>query len=160
MENKEVSVNNQPKVLGFRYDDNVLPFCTIYRINKTDAKETVLVDAKEVLHLQAEVSILNQEKADYMQEAERTCQALQEQLEQAQEGPQVVEQAAQLPEFARQVIEKLRRFEECTSDSQGADIGREWFDTLTHLGLLNRTQRSPGRWEITQEGEKVIKEDV
>ena len=55
------------------------------------------------------------------------------------------ETADDLPAFAQKVIRKLRRFEECTSDGQGADIGPHWFDLLTQLGLLSRVQRSPAR---------------
>ena len=58
--------------------------------------------------------------------------------------------------FAEKVISKLRRFEECAGDSQDVDIGREWFDVLTHLGLLERVQRSPAYWEITQQGEDAL----
>jgi hypothetical protein len=61
-----------------------------------------------------------------------------------------------LPPFAQKVISKLQRFEECTSDSQGADIGRHWLDLLTQLGLLNRVQRSPALWEMTQQGEDLL----
>ncbi|QZI68714.1 hypothetical protein K5F93_20235 [Pseudomonas protegens] len=59
--------------------------------------------------------------------------------------------------FAEKVLSKLRRFEECMDDGQGADIGRDWFDVLTRLGLLNRVQRSPGLWEITQQGEDLLR---
>lgn len=58
--------------------------------------------------------------------------------------------------FADKVISKLRRYQECTDDGQGADIGRHWFDLLTQLGLLNRVQRSPAIWEITQQGEDCL----
>lgn len=58
--------------------------------------------------------------------------------------------------FAEKVIRKLQRFGECASDNQGADIGRHWFDLLTQLGLLNRVQRSPALWEMTQQGEDVL----
>ena len=58
--------------------------------------------------------------------------------------------------FAKKIISKLRRFDECASDGQGVDIGRHWFDLLTQLGLLNRVQRSPALWEITQQGEDVL----
>lgn len=61
-----------------------------------------------------------------------------------------------LPPFAEKVLGKLRRFEECSSDNQGADIGRHWFDVLTQLGLLNRVQRSPALWEMTQQGEDLL----
>lgn len=63
-----------------------------------------------------------------------------------------------LPPFAEKVISKLRRFEECASDfeADGVDIGRHWLDLLTLLGLLNRTQRSPALWEITQQGEDLL----
>jgi hypothetical protein len=63
---------------------------------------------------------------------------------------------AGLPPFAQKVISKLRRFEQCSSDGQGADIGRHWFDLLVQLGLLNRTQHSPALWEITQQGEDLL----
>ena len=58
--------------------------------------------------------------------------------------------------FAEKVISKLRRFEECASDNQDIDIGRPWFDVLTQLGLLNRVQRSPAYWEMTQQGEDAL----
>lgn len=58
--------------------------------------------------------------------------------------------------FTQKVIRKLERFQECTDDGQGADIGRHWFDLLTQLGLLNRAQRSPALWEMTQQGEDAL----
>ncbi|MFU7440438.1 hypothetical protein ACM730_14070 [Pseudomonas aeruginosa] len=63
-----------------------------------------------------------------------------------------------LPPFAEKVLAKLRRFYDCASDfeSGGVDIGRHWFDLLTQLGLLNRVQRSPALWEITQQGEDLL----
>lgn len=65
--------------------------------------------------------------------------------------------AAVVHPFADKVIRKLERFQECTDDGQGADIGRHWFDLLTRLGLLNRVQRSPALWEMTQQGEDALK---
>lgn len=58
--------------------------------------------------------------------------------------------------FAEKVIRKLQRFHECTDDGQGADIGRHWFDLLTQLALLNRVQRSPALWELSQQGEDCL----
>lgn len=58
--------------------------------------------------------------------------------------------------FAEKIISKLRRFDECASDNQDVDIGRHWFDVLTQLGLLNRVQRSPAHWEMTQQGEDAL----
>jgi hypothetical protein len=66
------------------------------------------------------------------------------------------ERADSLPAFAQKIIHKLRRFEACASDGQGADIGRHWLDLLAQLGLLNRVQRSPALWEITQQGEDLL----
>jgi hypothetical protein len=60
------------------------------------------------------------------------------------------------PLFVATVLRKLRRFEECASDGEGADIERHWFDILTHLGLLNRVQRSPAWWELTDEAERFL----
>lgn len=63
-----------------------------------------------------------------------------------------------LPPFAEKVLAKLRRFYDCASDfeSGGVDIGRHWLDLLTQLGLLNRVQRSPALWEISQQGEDLL----
>ncbi|HGN1036010.1 TPA: hypothetical protein ACKROO_000561 [Pseudomonas aeruginosa] len=63
-----------------------------------------------------------------------------------------------LPPFAEKVLAKLRRFYDCASDfeSGGVDIGRHWLDLLTQLGLLNRVQRSPALWEISQHGEDLL----
>ncbi|WAW38799.1 hypothetical protein O2604_17200 [Pseudomonas aeruginosa] len=72
-------------------------------------------------------------------------------------APVVPAQAA-LPTFAEKVLAKLRRFSDCASDfeSGGVDIGRHWLDLLTQLGLLNRTQRSPALWEISQQGDDLL----
>lgn len=69
---------------------------------------------------------------------------------------QTDQQPVALPPFAAQVLEKLERVDECFSDGQGADIGREWFDVLTLLGLLKREQRSPALWSITQQGRDAL----
>ena len=69
---------------------------------------------------------------------------------------QTEQQPVALPPFAAQVLEKLERVDECFSDGQGADIGREWFDVLTLLGLLKREQRSPALWSITQQGRDAL----
>lgn len=63
-----------------------------------------------------------------------------------------------LPPFAEKVLAKLRRFYDCAEDfeSGGVDIGRNWLDLLTQLGLLNRVQRSPALWEISQQGEDLL----
>lgn len=54
------------------------------------------------------------------------------------------------------ILEKLERFEVCAGDENGCDIGREWFDALTTLGLLERTQRSPALWSMTPAGEALL----
>ncbi|WP_217707070.1 hypothetical protein [Pseudomonas aeruginosa] len=67
-----------------------------------------------------------------------------------------------LPPFAEKVLAKLRRFYDCAEDfeSGGVDIGRHWLDLLTQLGLLNRVQRSPALWEISQQGEDLLEAPV
>ncbi|HCF7194750.1 TPA: hypothetical protein NIJ32_002215 [Pseudomonas aeruginosa] len=67
-----------------------------------------------------------------------------------------------LPPFAEKVLTKLRRFYDCAEDfeSGGVDIGRHWLDLLTQLGLLNRVQRSPALWEISQHGEDLLEAPV
>ncbi|WP_216621292.1 DUF3850 domain-containing protein, partial [Cupriavidus necator] len=54
------------------------------------------------------------------------------------------------------IREKLERFEACAGDDEGCDIGREWFDALTTIGLLERTQRSPALWSMTPAGEALL----
>lgn len=61
-----------------------------------------------------------------------------------------------LPPFARKVLKKLQRTQECFEDSQGTDIGRDWLDVLVKLGLLNRVQRSPALWEISDDGDALL----
>lgn len=61
-----------------------------------------------------------------------------------------------MPEFGKRVLKKLRRFRDCAEDGQGADIGKKWFEALVHLGLLQRTQRSPAMWDITSEGDQLL----
>ncbi|MBX5852215.1 hypothetical protein ISE07_26080 [Pseudomonas aeruginosa] len=67
-----------------------------------------------------------------------------------------------LPPFAEKVLAKLRRFYDCAEDfeSGGVDIGRHWLDLLTQLGLLDRVQRSPALWEISQQGEDLLEAPV
>ena len=68
----------------------------------------------------------------------------------------VVQVPRELPPFAQQVISKLRRVHDCFTDAQGADVEKHWLDLLTLLGLLNRVQRSPALWEISQQGEDLL----
>lgn len=58
--------------------------------------------------------------------------------------------------FVRKILEKLERFSECAEDDEGVDIGRHWLDVLTRLGLLNRVQRSPARWEMTTQADDAL----
>lgn len=66
------------------------------------------------------------------------------------------------PPFAKKVLAKMRRFYSCAEDpgSGGVDIGRHWLDLLTQLELLNRVQRSPALWEISQQGEDLLHAEV
>ncbi|APQ14715.1 hypothetical protein BJP27_24395 (plasmid) [Pseudomonas oryzihabitans] len=58
--------------------------------------------------------------------------------------------------FVQQIIEDLRRFKECVEDDQDVNLGRDRFDLLTQLGLLERVQRSPALWVMSQAGEDAI----
>lgn len=51
-------------------------------------------------------------------------------------------------EWPSVIREKLQRFKECSDDNEGVDIGREWLDALTTIGLLKRAQRSPAMWKM------------
>ncbi|MBM5460249.1 hypothetical protein H8F21_22045 [Pseudomonas sp. P66] len=62
----------------------------------------------------------------------------------------------ELPPFAQKVLKKLRRTQACFEDSQGTDIGRDWLDVLVRLGLMNRVQRSPALWEISDAGDALL----
>lgn len=55
------------------------------------------------------------------------------------------------------IVEKLSRFAECAEDGEDVDIGRDWLDALTTMGLLARVQRSPARWEMTEAGDFLVK---
>lgn len=59
-------------------------------------------------------------------------------------------------EWPAVVREKLARFAECVEDGEGVDIGRDWLDALTTIGLLARVQRSPAMWEMTAAGEAML----
>lgn len=71
---------------------------------------------------------------------------------------QAVDLGPSIPSELAPVAAALRRFNECAEDcdSDGCDIGRDWFDALTTIGLLKRTQRSPAVWTMTAEGERLL----
>ncbi|WP_416046704.1 hypothetical protein [Cupriavidus basilensis] len=52
------------------------------------------------------------------------------------------------------IREKLARFAECADDDEDCDIGRNWFDALTTLGLLMRVGHT--RWEMTDAGDALL----
>ena len=56
----------------------------------------------------------------------------------------------------RLVCQKLQRFADCAEDGDGCDIGRDWFDALTLLGLLERTKRNPAEWTMTPAGHDTL----
>ncbi|WP_414609825.1 hypothetical protein [Stenotrophomonas pavanii] len=76
----------------------------------------------------------------------------------ADAAAQGVDLAAPIPSELAPVAAALKRFDECAEDcaSEGCDIGRAWFDALTTVGLLKRTQRSPAVWTMTAEGERLL----
>lgn len=71
---------------------------------------------------------------------------------------QAVDLVPSFPSELAPVAAALKRFNECAEDcdSDGCDIGRDWFDALTTMGLLKRTQRSPAVWTMTAEGERLL----
>ncbi len=71
---------------------------------------------------------------------------------------QAVDLGPSIPSELAPVAAALKRFNECAEDceSDGCDIGRDWFDALTTMGLLKRTQRSPAVWTMTAEGERLL----
>ncbi|RRH72013.1 hypothetical protein [Falsigemmobacter faecalis] len=58
--------------------------------------------------------------------------------------------------YAQRIHQKLQRFAECADDSEGVDIGRGWLDALTTMGLIERSQRSPAQWALTEVGECAL----
>lgn len=140
--------------------------------------------------LRAKIAQLRQHKNDYMDAGQETYRALQNEIrereaeiarldglvsgrtaerdaalarvaEMERQEP-VVRAYGVLPPFAEKVLAKLRRFYDCAEDfeSGGVDIGRYWLDLLTQLGLLNRVQRSPALWDISQQGEDLLEAPV
>lgn len=90
--------------------------------------------------------------------AYRTIAIQEERIEQL-EGEQARAQlpaGGAVPDFARRVIKKLERVHACFTDGQDADIGKDWFDVLTKLGLLDRVQRSPALWQISDVGDALL----
>ncbi|HEL4148342.1 TPA: hypothetical protein UM348_001042 [Stenotrophomonas maltophilia] len=71
---------------------------------------------------------------------------------------QAVDLGPSIPSELAAVAAALKRFDECAEDCgrEGCDIGRDWFDALTTMGLLKRTQRSPAVWTMTTEGERLL----
>jgi len=59
-------------------------------------------------------------------------------------------------DITRLVCQKLQRFADCAEDGDGCDIGRDWFDALTLLGLLERTKRNPAEWTMTPAGHDTL----
>lgn len=53
------------------------------------------------------------------------------------------------------VLSKLIRAYENFDDDEDTDIGREWLNALTLMGLLRKIKR--GRWEITEEGDVAVR---
>ncbi len=58
--------------------------------------------------------------------------------------------------FLEEILADLRRFAECVEDNNDVNLERSRFDLLVQLGLLERVQRSPARWMMTQAGEDAI----
>lgn len=58
--------------------------------------------------------------------------------------------------FVEEILADLRRFAECVEDNNDVNLERSRFDLLVQLGLLERVQRSPARWMMTQAGEDAI----
>lgn len=52
--------------------------------------------------------------------------------------------------------EVLARVSECFKSGNSADVGKPWMEALTLMGLLRRTQQSPGLWEITPDGLLIL----
>ncbi|SSM86594.1 Uncharacterised protein [Acinetobacter baumannii] len=89
----------------------------------------------------------------------KDAQAILEVLAQnAAQSAQAVDLGQSIPSELAPVAAALKRFGDCAEDSgsEGCDIGRDWFDALTTIGLLSRTQRSPAVWTMTEEGERLL----
>ncbi|MDM3885955.1 hypothetical protein QSV36_10130 [Pseudomonas sp. BCRC 81390] len=135
-----------------------------YRVAKFHKLDTPsLADSGEVERLTEQLEVANQAIAYAARQAEEKqkvtdalmADAKQFRAERDALRAQLAERDV-LPQFAQTVIRKLKRFRDCAEDGQGADIGKTWFDVLVQLGLLNRVQRSPAWWEITDEGDALL----
>ncbi|HBN9790930.1 TPA: hypothetical protein NI656_005498 [Pseudomonas aeruginosa] len=112
------------------------------------------VYAKSVADVEAKLAA----DGDRIEDLELKLYAAQARVAELEKPKPAAPALAALPPFAEKVLAKLRRFYDCASDfeSGGVDIGRHWLDLLTQLGLLNRVQRSPALWEISQQGEDLL----
>lgn len=72
----------------------------------------------------------------------------------AERSTQTEQRPVAMPPFAMQVLEKLRRVDECFSEGVDADVNRVWFDLLTDLGLLAVSGRH--KWVITKQGREAL----
>ncbi|SCZ12621.1 hypothetical protein [Pseudomonas sp. NFACC37-1] len=128
------------------------------RIDETQASLKDLISAVRSINCSQayRVTVIGDDEPQYRQRKEWIDWVM-ELCDKAEAGIEQPSPAVVVPPFAEQVIHKLQRFQECAEDGQDADISRQWFDLLTRLGLLNRVQRSPAIWEITQQGDDCLK---
>ncbi|MBN4945366.1 hypothetical protein JY432_04855 [Stenotrophomonas maltophilia] len=94
----------------------------------------------------------------YMGDFKDACGILELLAQHAGPPAQAVDLGQSIPSELAPVAAALKRFGDCAEDSgsEGCDIGRDWFDALTTIGLLSRTQRSPAVWTMTEEGERLL----
>ncbi|WP_462402231.1 Lar family restriction alleviation protein [Pseudomonas sp. Marseille-QA0332] len=123
-----------------------------------------LIDAAEYRSMEARVREFANEDSELHRQMHRQANGHRLELRRAEESgyakgladASAPVERDELPPFAKKVLSKLRRTQECFEDSQGTDIGREWLDVLVKLGLLNRVQRSPALWEISDAGDELL----
>ncbi|WP_141101107.1 hypothetical protein [Pseudomonas aeruginosa] len=161
----------RPEVVGYRSNETGMVYEQDYGLENPEALTTVAECDRIVGALRDELEAERKRVNIYVnnnrirQDNERLRAELRDALARVAELERqepVVRAYGVLPPFAEKVLAKLRRFYDCAEDfeSGGVDIGRHWLDLLTQLGLLNRVQRSPALWEISQHGEDLLEAPV
>ncbi|WP_242877298.1 hypothetical protein [Stenotrophomonas maltophilia] len=147
---------------SFSHEDMDSAAFVVYRDDSLAARQAVgKIDEAAVLRRAAAVLDMwegDSNQTGYMGDF-KDAQAILEVLAQnAAQSAQAVDLGQSIPSELAPVAAALKRFGDCAEDSgsEGCDIGRDWFDALTTIGLLSRTQRSPAVWTMTAEGERLL----
>ncbi|HFF6188713.1 TPA: hypothetical protein ACGCHN_001276 [Stenotrophomonas maltophilia] len=147
---------------SFSHEDMDSAAFVVYRDDSLAARQPVgQIDEAAVLRRAADVLYMWEDDPNltgHMGDFKDACDILEVLAQNAAQPAQAVDLGQSIPSELAPVAAALKRFGDCAEDSgsEGCDIGRDWFDALTTIGLLKRTQRSPAVWTMTAEGERLL----